>query len=741
MKKSSNSKWIIVSNRLPLVSDRTGKLKRGSGGLITAITGIKSQQEMLWMGSVPYSAESSKAKFKKELKGLKDKISFSPIFIQQDKYDRYYNGICNDVLWPLFHYKPGYVKFSEDKWLDYLDVNRQFAHEIAKVAKDDDVIWIQDFHLFFVGQYLKELRPNLKIGFFLHIPFPSSEIFRQFPKAWEILNALAKIELIGFHEYSYVRHFSQSIKELMGIESSLLSIELDNHVAKVGVFPASIDSRKFEKQAGQKKTLEIIKKWQKSMPKNMQTILGVDRLDYSKGIDLKLEAYKYFLEKNPSFRGKVQLIQLAIPSRTEVPEYVELRNHVERLVSEINGLYGSADYVPVKYIFNTVNANELSALYKLSDMLLVTSKRDGMNLVALEYVVSQDDADPGTVLLSYFTGAISTLFHAKPINPWDTASTAQAIRDGLMRPSKQRIVENQQMKEYLDKYTATVWAQRFMKELHASSVSQFQATIDLSDIRSRAEHSLVKRLKQAKSVVFFIDFDGTLSPIVRDPQKATIKKETFELLRRLRSKEKIDSLTIVSGRDGQFLEKIFGRSEFDLAGEHGSIFYNSQKKKWKHLTNRGKGKWYGTSLKIVNDFTTRVPKSFVEVKDKAIAWHYRNSPESFAEYQAKKLKIELEGLMSDFPITVMMGKKVVEIKDVMANKGQFVRWANQASRHHEDTLYVAIGDDATDEDMFKELDNKNSITIKVGPGETCAEFRLSRQDQVHDHLEKLEDLI
>lgn len=754
VKSKKQSKWVIVSNRLPLKYGKSGKLVKGDGGLVTAISGIKSSQEMLWVGCVPTAdgepAGAAARNFSAGLREIKGKINYQPVFVSERLYDNYYNGFCNDVFWPMFHYEPNLVSYSPENWRCYKKVNQMFAMQLAETVEKDDVVWIHDFHLFLVGKYLKELRPELKVGFFLHIPFPSSELFRQLPCADEILEAMCELDLIGFHDYGYLRHFCQSVKEQLGIDSSLMSIETPHHIARLGVFPASIDSSAFVKRARSKKAEDQLKKWRSSLPPGTKTIIGVDRLDYAKGIDLKLEAYGQFLAENPEFRGKVQLIQLAIPSRTTVPEYMELRSKVEMLVSDINGRFGTADYVPVKYLFNTMTSHELSALYRLGDVLLVTSKRDGMNLVCLEYVVSKSDKNPGRLLLSRFAGASSTLFNAIPINPWDIEDTSKALASALRMNPSTVAAENREMKEYLNRYDATAWSKRFMQELLATREERSGRSIELSLGGGHNSQALFGGLKSAKNINIFLDFDGTLSPIVADPKNAKMPKGMRSLLNRLLGLKQVSHVTIVSGRNPAFLEKHFPGHRFSLAAEHGALFRPSKSvgtaMEWQSLVDkRSRLLWESTVKKTMEDFCTRVPGAAIEYKETSIAWHYRNAPQNFAGYQARKLKLELESLVSNFAISVVNGKKVIEVKDSAANKGAFIEWFN--ANHSQDfAVNFAMGDDVTDEDMFAYLRPRNSdqvhdVAIKIGGGETLAGFRLREQKEVAEFIKELCDFL
>jgi trehalose 6-phosphate synthase/phosphatase len=722
------SRWIIVSNRLPFTLDQNNqKLKQSSGGLVTAINGIKTKEHIHWVGSL---ADGIKKSHIDNYQGKKN-VSFSFPKIDKDLYENYYNGFCNDVLWPMLHYETELIKYDHERYLDYERVNKAFGDHIARIAKKDDIIWINDFHLFLLPKYLKEKGVKAKIGFFLHVPFPSSEVYRELPCRIDLLSSVLYADLIGFHDFSYLRHFSSSAYNILGYESSLLDIKTPHGLVKLGVFPVSIDTNDFINKSHHKNTDKYIKEYGLDQ-KNKKIILGVDRLDYSKGIPLKLKAYRKFLEENPSMVGKVQLIQIAVPSRTQVPEYINLRHEVERLVSEINGKYSKLNYIPVKYIFNSVNVYELMALYKSSDVLFITSKRDGMNLVCLEYIVAQNEKNPGVVLLSEFTGASSTLSHAQLINPNHIYDTAKNLYKALKQDKKTRIKNYQVMFNYLKEYTATIWAKSFINHLETNIQDQLAHKIDLS--KDKHLTKLRKSFSKNKSC-YLIDFDGTLAPIQNDPQTVKLPADIKTYLKRLSSNPNND-VVIVTGRDKKFISSRLKGLNVYIACEHGASFYDYKKRKWRSLSASKRVPWMKDVKNIFTQYAKRTPNSFIEIKDYAICWHFRKSPQDFAEFQARKLIIDLEAVLSHEPVNVSKGKKIVEVKSLEANKGYFTEWF--LNRYiDKETQIMAIGDDRTDEDMFKFLEKKG-VTIKVGDAKnTSAHYYLEDQKLVKNLLKEL----
>ncbi len=714
--------WIIVSNRLPFSKDKkSGELVKASGGLVSAIEGINPLHKKTWLGIAHEEITQE------ECNQLKNE-EYKPVFISPELYDIYYNKISNGVLWPIFHYEGSLIQFSRREWEKYIEVNRIIAENIALVADEKDLIWIHDFHFFLVPRFLRELRPELKTGFFLHIPFPSSEVFRQLPSRKEILEGVLESDLIGFQDYSYLRHFCNSCKGLLDLDSNMLFIDYKGRKVNLGVFPVSIDTEKFIKASSSKEVNIILEKY-KSEKNYKYLLLGVDRLDYIKGIIIRLKAFRELLSLYPDMRGEISLLQVSVPTRQDVTDYIELKTKVEILISEINGEFGKPNYVPIQYLYSSVSFNELVALYKLADAALITSRRDGMNLVALEYIASQDEDNPGVVILSEFTGASSVLSHSIGVNPWDIEGTAHKIYYAVKMEKNEKIFRNKQMQKYLKKYNSSQWAESFTESLQ--NTTKFKQNKEQKTISFRNK-ILPEELKIDKEneLLVFLDYDGTLVPIQNTPEQAVLSSETFELLKNVLKNEKIH-IVIVSGRNGDFLTKQFKDLNISIAAEHGAKFYHTEKKEWHSLVLSDKDSWFPSAEKIMNDYSSRVPGSFVEVKEFGLAWHYRLSPSEFGSYQAKKLKDELETGLANLPVTVLFGNKVVEARVIEANKGFFIKWYLETEKNKNETI-IAIGDDITDEEMFLPLLNIG-INIKVGlNGNSIAKYRFKLQKEVYD---------
>lgn len=720
------SRCLLVSNRLPVAYDsKRNVFTPSSGGLVSAIKGLDAKKvgyEFEWMGILTDDIDAEKiAELKKKPVG---NLPCHPIIVPAKKYDSYYNLYSNNVLWPLFHYERSLVRHSQEGWMAYQEVNQLVADAIIEEAKDDETLWVHDFHLFLVPGMVKDKRPNLKIGFFLHIPFPSSEIFRELPQRKEILYSLLRCNLVGFHDLSYLNHFRSSLQRILG--------EVPNNEKMWGAYPISIDIQHFLDLTTKEETQEFVEIYKKNK-KNMKWILGVDRLDHIKGLILKFRAFRSLLKHHPEERGKVQMVQIVIPSRTDVPAYKELKRQIEQIVSSINGEFGSPSYTPISYIYHSVTEPELSALYQVSDVLHIGSRRDGMNLVSLEYVMSQKDDSPGVVLLSEFAGAHSTLSYAMSINPWNVQETALKLKEALHHPLVKRRGEMTAMRDFLGHYNSSDWARFFLRDLSFETPRSEK----VYNLTTNGEFDWMKDLKD-KNILFFCDLDGTLAPISPLPKDVKLHDSTIEILQNI-SEQKNCQFVVVSGRDKEFLEEQFldNDFEFPLAACHGAYSYSPRDNKWHNLIPHDSTNWKDIVLEIFNLYTDRTPESFIEDKGHALTWHYRNSPREFADYLANKLFFELEEALISQPVQVNQGKKVIEVKSIHANKGFFVQQWIQGQPKRPDVV-VAIGDDSTDEDMFTVLQEHKdfaSYCIKVGKEKSHAHYYIKEQASVNLFLE------
>ncbi|KZF21875.1 glycosyltransferase family 20 protein [Xylona heveae TC161] len=463
------SRLLLVSNRLPITIKRSDDgsydFSMSSGGLVSGLSGLSKATTFQWYGwpglEVPVDEEQHVRN------RLLEEYNAIPVFIDDELADLHYNGFSNSILWPLFHYHPGEIVFNESAWNAYREANRLFARAIASQVNDGDLVWVHDYHLMLLPSMLREeignTKHNVKIGFFLHTPFPSSEIYRILPVRNELLLGVLHCDLVGFHTYDYARHFLSSCSRILGLSTTPNGVEFQGKMVSVGAFPIGIDPEKFTEGLKKPKVQERIATLERKF-QGVKLIVGVDRLDYIKGVPQKLHALEIFLTEHPEWIGKVVLVQVAVPSRQDVEEYQNLRAVVNELVGRINGKFGTIEFMPIHFMHKSVSFDELIALYAVSDVCLVSSTRDGMNLVSFEYIACQQKRH-GVMILSEFTGAAQSLNGSLIINPWNTEELAGAIHDAVTMGDEQRAISYSKLERYVNKYTSAFWGQSFVGEL------------------------------------------------------------------------------------------------------------------------------------------------------------------------------------------------------------------------------------------------------------------------------------
>ncbi|CAK4004427.1 glycosyltransferase family 20 [Lecanosticta acicola] len=469
---SPKGRLLLVSNRLPITIKRSDEghydFSMSSGGLVAGLSGLAKTTKFQWYGWPGVQVPENEIGHVK--KRLDDEFNAVPIFMSDELSDRHYNGFSNSILWPLFHYHPGEITFDESAWDGYVEANRLFAKEIARDVQDNDLVWIHDYHLMLLPAMLREelnrgeSKPkNVKFGFFLHTPFPSSEIYRILPVRNEILQGVLHCDLVGFHTYDYARHFLSSCARILGLPTTPNGVEFQGKLVTVGAFPIGIDPDKFTQAMEKDNVIRRIDALKKKF-EGVKIIVGVDRLDYIKGVPQKLHALEVFLTEHPEWIGKVVLVQVAVPSRQDVEEYQNLRAVVNELVGRINGKFGTIEFMPIHFMHKSVSFDELTALYSISDVCLVSSTRDGMNLVSYEYIACQQERH-GALILSEFTGAAQSLNGALVVNPWNTEELADSIHDAVTMGDEQRALNYQKLAKYVNKYTSAWWGESFVSEL------------------------------------------------------------------------------------------------------------------------------------------------------------------------------------------------------------------------------------------------------------------------------------
>lgn len=727
---ANSQKLVIVSNRLPIsVSKENGKLvyKKSDGGLATGLGSVGKPKDKLWIGWPGIDSDQLTTIDRKEITDELKKHDCLPVFLTERQMKYFYFGYSNATIWPLFHYFTQHIQYQKHYWTVYQEVNKIFYREVIKHISKDTRLWIHDYQLMLLPQLVREKKPNSSIGFFLHIPFPSFEIFRLLPNRAAVLRGMLGADLIGFHTYSYVRHFLSSTLRILGHKDNLGLLNIDHRIIRADAFPIGIDYPKFaaaHKKMSVKKMIQELRK----IHKGQQIILSLDRLDYSKGMLERLKAYDYFLAHNPKYVGKVVMIMIAIPSRMKVHAYQDLRKEIEQAVSRINGKYAKVGWSPISYQYQSIPFDQLIALYCEAATALITPLRDGMNLVAKEYVAANQKGN-AALILSEMAGAASELPEAILVNPNNKESVAKAIKDALEMPLELRKQNMKFMQARISSYDVKRWAKDFIDELDATKEYQNER---LHRHLTRENRRLVtKQFKKATKRLFLLDYDGTLVGLAQDhAHSSAIPPKTLrKLLSKLHQSDN-DEVVIVSGRPKEALEGWFGDLPITLVAEHGG--WVKENGKWEQQKKPTKD-WKKIVRPIIEKYIDRTAGSFIEEKDFALVWHYRKVSPSLAGVRKAELRHDIQQAIKNIDIDLYEGNKIFEIKPKSIHKGTIAEvWA---SRQKWDFI-LAIGDDYTDEDMFTALPQE-AFTIRVGFETSESRFHVGTTAEVINLLDEL----
>lgn len=723
------ARLIVIANRLQFsISKREGEFHfhPSPGGLATGLSSLPDSYERLWIGWPGIASEKLTDADKGQIREKLVAENCAPIFLSQRQLELYYSGFCNKTIWPLFHYFQTRTVYEPRFWQAYNRVNQFFCDEILKIATKDDYIWVHDYQLMLLPKLIRQNLTEAKIGFFLHIPFPSFELFRLLPWRQEIIEGLLGADLIGFHTYDYAHHFLSSVCRIVGIEHTLGKLNMSNRAVQVDTFPMGIDYQKYSAAVSDADVKKEVKKVRKQTG-DRKIILSIDRLDYTKGIIQRLEAFDLFLSENPEYKGKVTLIMVAVPSRTGVEDYQLLRERLEHLVGRVNGEHGAIGYMPVWYLYRFMPFTKLVALYNVADVALITPLRDGMNLIAKEFVTSKRDGK-GVLILSEMTGAASEMAEALIVNANNKEQIVQAIKQALEMPVKEQVERNKLMQERLSRYTVSRWSHDFISAL--IKIKEQQQKLSVRKLSKSAREKLFKDYQASKIRLFLLDYDGTLASFKDRPEKAGPDKETLNLINYLSSDNK-NEIVVVSGRDKQTLEQWLGFLNIGLVAEHGAWF-RPKGKDWQCIKAFA-GQWKEIIRPVLELYADRTAGALVEEKDFSLVWHYRRASPELANVRAQELKDTLMNLTANLDVGVFEGSKIIEVKPLGINKGRAAEsWLSQKKWD----FLLAIGDDYTDEEMFAVLPQK-AYSIRVGFSMSKARFNVDSVDEVKSLLKEL----
>jgi trehalose 6-phosphate synthase/phosphatase len=722
-------KLVIISNRLPVtIRQEQGKLQfmPSTGGLATGLRSYLDsprsapRPQQVWVG---WPGAEVPPELKDEVtRRCQQEFAGCPVFITEQENEAFYEGFCNKTIWPLFHYFPGLVSYNEASWPVYQRVNELYRDAVLDFIEDDDLVWVHDYHLLLLPALLKEKRPRSRIGFFLHIPFPSYEIFRLMPHSWgsALLQGLLGADLIGFHTHDYTQHFLKSVRRILGYDHEMGVLIIGDRIIKADTFPMGIDFEKFDRMTS---SLGVVQKqnelWHSLA--GARAILSIDRLDYSKGLANRLLAFRAFLESNPDWHGKAVFLMLVVPSRSGVEEYQRMKQQIEELVGNINGRFGTLAWTPVIYQFRSLPQEELVPMYAASDVMMVTPMRDGMNLVAKEYLACRSDGT-GVLILSELAGAASELGEALIVNPNDVSGMSQAIKTALEMPLEQQTRTIRALRDRLRRYDVIRWAKDFLDTLKEAHFPLQQRILSGS-----MQGTIIKDFRSAGRRLLLCDYDGTLVPIRPTPGDARPDNDLMNLLKNL---SKLSDVVLVSGRSRGTLSSWFGELDVALIAEHGGLI-RERGNDWM-APNSGGEDWKPRIRALMELYVDRLPRSWIEEKEFALAWHFRLADPDLAALRARELADHLISLTEKSALKVIEGDKVIEVKPSGISKGN----ACQRFLARGYDFVLAIGDDATDEELFRALP-ESAYSIRVGLTNSNARFNFYAQPQVRRLLREL----
>jgi trehalose 6-phosphate synthase/phosphatase len=701
---------VVASNRLPVrvsIQKDGFDVSPSVGGLAAALRAVRGDSVWVgWPGTVVPDPLVSKVTRRLRADRL------VPVYLSAEEEEDFYGRVCNDTLWPLFHYFGDRLRITPEAWQRYVEVNQRFADVILEQCGPGTRVWVHDFHLMLLPQLLRRREPDLPIGFFLHTPFPSSEVYRLLPEREALLRGVLGADYVSFHIGDYSRHFRSSCLRVLGVDSTPDAVEIDARRVGVGVDPIGIDVDGFRETLRDPETARLHAQIEEQYA-GRHLVLGVERLDYTKGIPQKLLAYERFLERDPTRAQTTTMLQVLVPSRLESPEYQAQRNEIELLIARINGRFGQPGVTPVEYLHRDISKAGLVALYRRADVMLVTPLRDGMNLVAHEYVLCQ--AEPGlpgrfrgALLLSEFAGAAQVLPGALLVNPWDTESMVEHLATALDLDPRARRRRLETMVKRVEALDCKRWADTFLTRLarHSRRVRRHRPPPAVDE---NVLERLQRRFVRARSRTIMLDYDGTLRELEPHPDLAIPTPEIRTLLSDLATLHSTD-VHIISGRRQRNLEQWFGQLPIHLCAEHGYIA-KPPGGEWRPLVDLDLG-WLPSIDRLLRRVAADVPGVHVERKSCSVAWHYRQAEPEYGSWRAHELLNDLREHLAGAPAEVLLGHRVIEVRARGVDKGLYVRRVFPSGKSST-RFVIGLGDDRTDHDLLDSLP-PGSIAGHVG---------------------------
>ncbi|KAJ1433536.1 Trehalose-phosphatase [Sesbania bispinosa] len=781
----SRERRIIVANQLPIRAFRDGKKWRFEWDrdslVLQAKDGFPSEVEVLYVGSL--KAEIEACEQEEVAQVLLEKFRCVPTFLPSEVHNKFYHGFCKHYLWPLFHYmlpmSPSQgARFDRSQWQAYVLANKIFADKVTEVINpDEDYVWVHDYHLMILPTFLRKRFHRVKLGFFLHNTFPTSEIYRTIPVREEILRAFLNCDLIGFHTFDYARHFLSCCSRMLGLdyESKRGYIGLDYYgrTVTIKILPAGIHMGLLESVLSLPQTASRVKELKEQFEGKV-VILGVDDMDLFKGISLKFLALGQLLDENEDLRGRVVLVQILNPARSKGKDIQDVKSESEAIAKEINEKYGKPGYQPIVCINGPVSTQEKAAYYAISECCVVSAVRDGMNLMPYEYTVCRQGSaaldkalgvegvspKQSVIIVSEFIGCSPSLSGAIRVNPWNIDDVSEAMNSAITMPEAEKHLRHEKHYKYISSHDVAYWARSFDQDLERACREHylkrcwgvglglgFRVVALDPTFRKLSVDKIVSAYRNTESRLILLDYDGTMMPQASIDK--TPSREVISVLNYLCSDPK-NVVFIVSGRDRDRLSGWFSPCDkLGISAEHGYFTRRSKDSTWETCGLTTDFDWKMIVEPVMALYTEATDGSFIETKESAMVWHHQEADPHFGSCQAKELLDHLENVLANEPVVVKRGQHIVEVKPQGVSKGNVVEnlISTMRSEGKSPDFLLCIGDDRSDEDMFESIAHSVSnpalptisqvFACTVGQKPSMAKYYLEDTSEVIKLLEGL----
>ncbi|KAF6169283.1 hypothetical protein GIB67_013713 [Kingdonia uniflora] len=793
----SRGRTIIVANSLPLHAQRdTDKwcFSLDEDSLLLQMKdGFSLGTEVTYVGSLNVDIDSSEQE--EVAQKLLEDFNCIPTFLSPDLHKKFYNGFCKQQLWPLFHYMLPISpdrgdRFNRSLWQAYLSANKIFADKVMEVINpDDDYVWVHDYHLMVLPSFLRKRFSRVKLGFFLHSPFPSSEIYRTLPVREDILKSLLNSDLIGFHTFDYARHFLSCCSRMLGLDYAskrgYIGLEYFGRTVNIKILPVGVHMGRLESVLNLSSTASKVKEIREQFAGKM-LILGVDDMDIFKGISLKLLAVEKLLQEHPELQGILVIVQIVNSARSTGKDVEEAKRETQLTAKKINEIYGSSGYNPVVLIEHPIPLYEKVAYYSVAECCVVNAVRDGMNLVPYKYIVCRqgtaqmDEAmttsvkgssRTSTLVVSEFIGCSPSLSGAIRVNPWDIDAVADALYLGITMSDAEKQLRHEKHYRYVSSHNVAYWARSFMQDLERACKDHFNKrcwrvglglgfrVVALSpNFRKLSTDHIVPAYKRTSRRAIFLDYDGTIMPqtsIVKTPGP-----EIITVVNNLCNDTK-NTVFIVSGRGRRSLSEWFAPCEMlGIAAEHGYFTRWSKSSDWESSPLAPDLNWKKIAEPVMRLYTETTDGSYIETKESALVWHHQDADPDFGSCQSMELLDHLEKVLANEPVVVKRGQYIVEVKPQESSSILFYDMQGVSKGLVAEKLLttmvdsgkppdfvICIGDDRSDEDMFESISNTVSIpslpkvpeifACTVGQKPSKAKYYLDDSVEVIKMLQKL----